>query len=242
MAADPDRALLVSDVHLAPDDPGITGLFFSFLEGPAREAGRLHLLGDIFDLWIGDDDRTPLAEGFAARARALADGGTRVFFTAGNHDFLVGEDMVARCGMALLPDEAPLRLHGRDLLLLHGDTLCTDDLAYMEWRGRCREPGNIRGFLAMPLEERRATVARMLSGGGQGAPVRPEVNGRAAADALERHRCTAMVHGHTHAAGVHRLEVGGREHLRYVLPPWSRGRAGYLRIDAEGIAFRRWNA
>lgn len=235
-------ALFVSDVHLSPGEPAVTEAFFSFLEGPAREADRLCLLGDIFDIWIGDDEPSPLHDEFAARVRALADGGAEVSFTAGNHDFLVGEDFARRCGMALLPDEAAVRIGGNDILLLHGDTLCTDDLPYMKWREVSRRPRTVRDFLAMPVDARRAEVGRMLQAGGQGAPTKPTVSDAAVADTFGRHGCGMMVHGHTHSAGIHRGRWGGSARVRYVLPPWSKGRAGYLRVEADGIAFNRWRA
>ncbi len=152
-------SLFVSDLHLSARGPETAGLFVNFLAGPARDAQALYLLGDLFDYWLGDDD---LADPFNQRiCTALADltaGGTASYFLPGNRDFLVGDAFAAATGVTLLPDIGVHTVAGRPTLLLHGDTLCTDDHAYLAFRGRVRNPQWQREFLGRPLAERRAII------------------------------------------------------------------------------------
>jgi len=241
-----DAVLFASDVHLTSNEPDSAETFFSFLEGPAMKAGQLFLLGDVFDLWLGDDEKSELADEFAGRACALADAGVMVHFMAGNHDFLLGEDMAERCRMSLLADEAVVALagSGRKVLMLHGDTLCTDDKPYMKWRAYARDPDNIRRFLAMSLERRQEQRARFEYDAAEKAAGKSglAVNGKALREVAARHECDLMVHGHVHEAGFHSERAGSLRFERLVLPPWSKGRAGYLSIEKGEISLVAWPA
>ena len=235
--------LFASDVHLRERSPEVAETFFSFLRGPAFRAGALYLLGDIFDLWIGDDDPSPLVAEFAAHVRTLSDMGVDVRFMAGNHDFLLGEEMAVRCGMKLLPDEAVLE-HGRHkALLLHGDTLCTDDEPYMKWRAYAHDPGNIGRFLALPLEGRRREIDWLVqtNAGGTSAG-KPVVSLEAVAHAAARRKCTLMIHGHTHERHERSLSSSWGEWRRMVLPAWTNGAGGYIRMDGNTVEFVDYSA
>ncbi len=132
--------LFISDLHLDPARPAITELFLQFLRDEAAHADALYILGDLFEAWIGDDTPSPAADAVASALRTVADGGVPVYFMPGNRDFLVGEDYAARAGFRILPDPCVVELYGRPTLLMHGDLLCTDDVAYQAFRTQTRDP------------------------------------------------------------------------------------------------------
>jgi UDP-2,3-diacylglucosamine hydrolase len=213
-------------------------LFERFLSGPARQADALYLLGDVFEYWAGDDD---LADGFnaaiCAALKKVGAGGTALFFLPGNRDFLVGEAFCAATGARLLPDAIVVDLAGTPTLLMHGDTLCTDDLAYQRFRAQVRSEEWRRDFLALPLAERRARIEQLRERSEQEKSGKPyeimDVNAAAVVLALRCHGVTRLIHGHTHRPAHHAIEVDGRACERWVLPEWS-GTGGYLACDATG--------
>src|SRR5690606_10371065 len=152
----PMATLFISDLHLDPSRPGITRLLGEFLDGQARGADALYILGDLFETWVGDDDPSETGAFVANRLKALADSGVPVSFMHGNRDFLLGEDYARRAGMALLADPARIELAGGPVLLMHGDTLCTDDVAYQQFRAQTRDPAWQARFLSQPLAARLA--------------------------------------------------------------------------------------
>src|SRR5690606_30619207 len=148
--------LCISDLHLDPERPAITELFGRFLDGEARNADALYILGDLFEAWVGDDDPSEAGAFVAQRLRALADAGVPVHFQRGNRDFLVGDGYAARAGFSILPDPAVILLDGKPVLLTHGDLLCTDDAAYQAFRAQTRDPAWQSRFLSQPLQARLA--------------------------------------------------------------------------------------
>jgi UDP-2,3-diacylglucosamine hydrolase len=213
-------------------------LFERFLAGPAREAEALYLLGDIFEYWAGDDD---LADSFNARLCAaiqkVGAGGTAIFFLPGNRDFLVGEKFCAATGARLLPDEIVVDVAGARTLLLHGDTLCTDDADYQRFRAMVRNERWQRDFLALPLAERRARIEQLRANSEREKQGKPsEIMDVAAASVVAAFRCHEvgrMIHGHTHRPARHALDIDGRPSERWVLPEWTEA-GGYLACDAAG--------
>jgi UDP-2,3-diacylglucosamine hydrolase len=232
--------LYISDLHLSEERPEANERFFRFLEDDATGADALYVLGDLFEYWIGDDDvDAPFNAVVAGFFRRLSGAGTRLYFMHGNRDFLVGERFAAATGAALLAD--PTVMDG--VLLMHGDTLCTDDADYQAWRRTARDPAWQRDFLAKPLAARRATVEGLREKSKEVIGAKPaeimDVNEDAVRDALRRHGVSRLVHGHTHRPGVHRLEVDGRRCERWVLPDWY-GRGGYLEIAGGKPRLVRW--
>ena len=235
--------LFISDLHLDPERPAITRLFADFIEGEARDAEALYILGDLFEAWVGDDDPSEAGSFVAERLAALAASGVPVFFMHGNRDFLLGEDYARRAGMTLLQDPAVVDLLGRRALLMHGDTLCTDDAAYQQFRAQTRDPRWQQGFLAQPLAARVAFAgqARAASQARQGelrdagtmeaiTDVAPD-----AVDAAFRgHGVDLLIHGHTHRPAVHALEVDGRARTRVVLGDWYE-QGSVLRAGPHGL-------
>jgi UDP-2,3-diacylglucosamine hydrolase len=234
------HSLFVSDLHLAPERPRIVDAFFAFARDTAARAEALYVLGDLFEYWVGDDD---LAEPFnAAVADALAGlsrGGVAVSLIHGNRDLLLGSAFAARCGARLLADPTLLDLYGTRTLLMHGDTLCTDDVEYQKFRAYAHDSGNQRKFLSQPLPERRRQVLGMRAQSEKSKEGKPaeimDVTVSTVERALRESGYPRLIHGHTHRPGRHVHFVDGRACERWVLPDWYE-RGGYLRCDATGCA------
>lgn len=232
--------LFVSDLHLDPSRPAATELFGRFLDGEARNADALYILGDLFEAWVGDDDPSPAGAGVAARIRALADSGVPVFFIRGNRDFLLGEEYAKRSGMAILPDPAVVMLQGEPTLILHGDLLCTDDTAYQQVRAQTRDPRWQEQFLSQPLDARLAFAVQArtaskarygeLVASGQSETI-TDVAPEAVQEWFRRYGVRRMIHGHTHRPAIH---DEGDGNTRIVLGDWYE-QGSVLRVDATGI-------
>ena len=231
-------SLFVSDLHLAVERPRIIGQFHALLQGPARDADALYVLGDLFEYWAGDDDlEDPLNASVAEAFAALAASGTRLHFRHGNRDFLVGHGFAKRAGATLLDDPTLIDLHGTSTLLMHGDTLCTDDVDYQKFRIHARDPRNQERFLAQPLAARRAEMTKLRAQSesakqGKTAEIM-DVNPHAVEDALRRAGYPRLIHGHTHRPGRHVHVVDGRACERWVLSDWYEN-GSYLRVDPQG--------
>ena len=230
--------LLVSDLHLAVERPRIVEQFFSFLSGPGREADALYVLGDLFEHWLGDDNaEDPLNAEVAQGFEALSASGTAVYFMHGNRDVLVGREFAGRAGARLLDDPTLVDLCGTPTLLMHGDTLCTDDIEYLQFRAYAHNPQNQARFLGMPLNARRAEMdalrARNVNAKlGKTAEIM-DVNRGAVEAALRNHGYPRLIHGHTHRPARHVHEVDAHTCERWVLADWYEN-GSYLRCDASG--------
>src|SRR5579885_688681 len=230
--------LFISDLHLDDSRPRIVELFESFLAGEARNADALYILGDLFEAYIGDDDDAPLPERVASALKALSDSGVPVFFIAGNRDFLLGESYARRAGMQLLDDGAVVDLYGTPTLQMHGDTLCTDDAAYLAFRTQVHNPAWQRMFLSQPLPARRAFAAKARDASrvhvSQTDMAIMDVNQRAVEDALRRAQTTRMIHGHTHRPAIHDFQLDGADAQRIVLGDWYE-QGSVLRVTPNAI-------
>ena len=218
--------LFVSDLHLDPARPEITALFLRFLQREAASADALYILGDLFEAWVGDDDPGETGAFVAGRLRALVDAGVPVSFIRGNRDFLLGAGFARRCGMRLLPDPAVVVVHGEPTLLLHGDLLCTDDVAYQQFRAQTRDPRWQAQFLAQPLAARLAFAAQAraaskarygeLQASGQSETI-TDVSPATVREWFARYGVRRMIHGHTHRPAIH---DEGHGNTRIVLGDW----------------------
>jgi UDP-2,3-diacylglucosamine hydrolase len=200
--------LFISDLHLSPERPGITESFISLLQGEARHADALYILGDLFEYWIGDDAAEPLGYASVIREiRALADSGVPVYFMRGNRDFLIGDRFAADTGCVTLSDPAVVDLYGQRVLLMHGDFLCTDDTEHQAFRRTVDDPDWQREFLARPVEARMqmARDARAQSRAHKDSLSMEimDVNEEAVRRAFEDHGVKLMIHGHTHRPAIH---------------------------------------
>ena len=206
--------LFASDVHLSAHRSATVAAFSEFLSGPARRADRLYLLGDIFDLWLGDDDhRAPHPEVEAALAETVS-AGVPVDLIRGNHDFLLGEAFAERTGCRLADEPLVIEVAGERTVLLHGDTLCTRDVEYQAFRRYTRDPDNQRAFLARPIEKRAQEAARIRATSDTRTRLKPEdimdVTEEEVVRVLSECGATRMIHGHTHRPGVHELSLENR--------------------------------
>ena len=236
------RALFISDLHLAGERPETSQQFFRFLRDEAARAQVLYVLGDLFEYWAGDDELKdaagdPLAAQVAQGFRRLVEAGVPVHFMHGNRDFLASGGFLAASGAQFLQDPSVVRAGGERVALLHGDTLCTDDHAYQAWRLTARSADFQRDFLAKPLTERHALIGGMRDKSKQVTAATPaeimDVNPDAVRDAFRRLGVRRMIHGHTHRPARHEIEVDGARCERWVLPDWY-GRGGYLALDDVG--------
>ena len=213
--------------------------FARFLAGPARQAAALYILGDLFEVWIGDD--AGLHEYSAERSclRALTGAGVPVYFQHGNRDFLVGRDFAAATGVQMLADPLVLDLHCERTLLSHGDLYCTDDVRYQRWRRFSRRPAvqSLYRLLPRAWRDRFAGAVRADSAAHKQATAAGimDVNDGAIRAAFREHGVARMIHGHTHRPATHDYSIDGRACKRHVLADWHPGRSAALRVDASGV-------
>ena len=234
-------ARFISDLHLRAERPDLTDRFAAFLaDTAAAKVEALFILGDLFEYWIGDDD---LADPFNARVCAallqLADSGTDIYFIAGNRDFLIGETFAAAAGVTLLDELEKVGAGDTAILLMHGDTVCTDDLPYQEFRRMVRSPDWQSTFLARPLVERRAEVESLRRRSAEAMQGKTaaimDTNLDAIRTALAAHGCTRLIHGHTHRPGHEVIQLASGSGERWVLSDWDTGRGDALEISAAGV-------
>ena len=234
----PDTTLFISDLHLCGARPAITGLFLEFLRNRAREAEALYILGDLFEYWIGDEAVTqeefrPVIRGL----RELTTKGTPVFVMHGNRDFLMTGGFAKASGCRLLADPLCIDLYGTPTLLMHGDSLCTDDVEYMAFRKQVRNPAWQKEFLAKPVAERDRIVRdfREISKNST-ASKKPEImdaNQQAVEAVMREHGVRRLIHGHTHRPKEHVFDLDGQPARRMVLGDWYE-QGSVLRVDTQG--------
>lgn len=230
---------LISDLHLVPDQPALIGILLRFLAGPARDAEALYLLGDVFNYWLGDDASLPRYPTVNAGMRALANCGVEIYFQHGNRDFLVDGDFCVETGAQLLPPETVVRIGGVPTLLLHGDSLCTDDIEHQKFRAVVLDPEIQLRIRSLPIGQRERMAETLRFSAAEEKSYKPDdimdVNEQAVLDTLQRHQVRRMIHGHTHRPAIHALVVDGQPAERIVLPDWRRYGAA-LKVDAGGKA------
>ncbi len=234
--------LFISDLHLSPERPDITRQFEDFLAAWRGQASHLYVLGDLFDVWLGDDVAGAFGAQVAAALRRQRDAGAQVGLLHGNRDFLLGPRFAEACGATLLTDPCIREIHGRRVLLSHGDLFCTDDHGYQRMRRVFHQPLVQRGFLALPHRLRQRIGARLRRRSQQDvagkAPEIMDVNAQAVSDALRRHDVNCLLHGHTHRPAVHQFDLDGRPATRIVLGDWyTQGSA--LVWDEHGFDLRQ---
>lgn len=219
-------ALFVSDLHLKADMPNTVAAFLDFLNQHATQTERLYLLGDIFEYWAGDDDMSsPFLQQIVQALRQVSDVGVKLFWLAGNRDFLVGQAFAAATGATLLSDPYVFDYAAKRYVITHGDQLCTDDIAYQRFRAQVRQPEWQAAFLARPLEERKSIIASVRKQSQlhqqeqieQHSEMIMDVNSEAVTNLFSTSGAHRMIHGHTHRPANHQHG----ENTRYVLSDWD---------------------
>ncbi len=214
----------ISDLHLSTERPGTIEVFKSFLRGPARRAEALYILGDLFEAWVGDDDDSPLSRQVVAELAEYTQAGNRAFFTHGNRDFLIGSVFAQQTGCTLLPEHQVIDLYGCRTLVMHGDLLCTDDVAYLAMRKQLHDKLWQSAFLAKSLPERWALAQQLRAQSRSAMATKAEyimdANTGAIANTIASFGVRELIHGHTHRPGTHSLEVEGQSVRRIVLGDW----------------------
>ncbi len=238
--------LLISDLHLSARRPATVALFLRFLEQVAAGAGRLFILGDLFDVWLGDDDRTPPIPQIQDAMRRLVKQGTALFLMHGNRDFLIADEFCRQAGCELIPDPTVIDLAGTPSLITHGDQLCSDDLIYQQARNQLRSPTFISEFLSKPLAERSAQAAEYRRQSGETTALLPEeimdVNQETVADLMRKHNVQLLIHGHTHRPASHEFTLEGKPARRIVLAEWHETHGAYLRVNEQEMESRPFPA
>ena len=230
--------LFASDLHLDSEAPWAIDAFIAFLQGPARGAEALYLLGDLFEVWVGDDDDNPDNARTCGALRALTDSGVATYAIHGNRDFLLGERFVARTGVKLLPDPVLVDLYGVPTLLSHGDAFCTEDTSYQQLRSIVRQAAWQQRFLSLPLDTRRLLASAARAGSKahteRTIPTIMDVNPDAVTRAFRATGARRLIHGHTHRPAIHPAVIDGVDTERVVLAPWYEA-ASCISVDANGV-------
>ncbi|MDT9587387.1 MAG: UDP-2,3-diacylglucosamine diphosphatase [Candidatus Arsenophonus melophagi] len=218
--------LFIADLHLSEQEPAITVSFLHFLREQASKAKALYILGDFFDYWIGDDNPSLLYKSIAKELQELRSKGVTCYFIHGNRDFLLGKKFAKASGMTLLPTEKVLTLHGHHILILHGDTLCTNDVSFQRYRKKVHNPLLQRLFLALPLSTRHSIAKRMRKNSQAAIQLKPayitDVNKQTVIEKFQKYQVDWMIHGHTHKPAIHDIHVNGKILHRAVLGAWDK--------------------
>ena len=229
--------LFVSDLHLEAGRPEIGDQFLAFLAGEASRADALYILGDLFDVWVGDDDPNTHYAVIKQALRELVDNGVTTYFMHGNRDFMIGNVFARETGVRILSDPYPVEFYGDKVLLSHGDALCIDDVQYQNARRITRDPEWQAMMLAKPLAE-RLTIAKHLRAESiaHGATIDQsitDVNQDEVLRVVRDHGVDVLLHGHTHRPAVHAIDLGDRVAKRIVLGDWYE-QGSVVRWDESG--------
>lgn len=230
------RTLFISDVHLSLNDPSSLQAFLAFLEQEAIDADALYILGDLFDFWIGDDDPSEFAQTVIQALKKVTDTGTQGYFVQGNRDFLVGKRFSRQTGFHLLGDVTAVNLYGRSAVILHGDTLCLDDIRYLAFRAKVHQPWLQFIFNHLPFAFRKKIVSKIQAGVKDDKSTKAydimDVSQDEVIKVMNENHVHLMIHGHTHRPKIHKFSLMNQDYSRVVLGDWQT-RVNYLEIRAH---------
>ncbi|PIT18588.1 UDP-2,3-diacylglucosamine diphosphatase [Snodgrassella alvi] len=237
-----NTTIFISDLHLSEQTPPLNELFHRCLQQWQGNIDALYILGDFFDVWIGDDDDNDFIRHIKNELKAFT-ASTPVYFIHGNRDFLLGEKFATESGIKLLTAPERINLYGHDYIIMHGDELCTDDVAYQQFRAQSRNPLWQMAVLSKPIAERRllAGQIRQMSEtrkNNEGKSEISDVTESAIHTLMTSHAQAALptlIHGHTHRPAVHESQLNNQSFKRYVIQDWAENYGGYLAVDAEGV-------
>lgn len=204
----------------------------------APKADALYVLGDLFEFWVGDDDKTPFANQIRTEFKALTDSGVRVFFIQGNRDFLLGKRFCKQTGITLLDDVCTIDLYGKKAVILHGDTLCTDDVDYQKFRKTVHQPWLQWVFNHIPWFIKKKIVAKVQSDIRDDKSNKSldimDVNQSEVENVMSQYCVDLMIHGHTHRPDTHHFDVNGVKKTRIVLGDWYT-QGSVLQVNSDGF-------
>nr|WP_256354875.1 UDP-2,3-diacylglucosamine diphosphatase [Pseudomonas sp. sia0905] len=230
--------MLISDLHLEQERPDISRAFLHFLDTRARQAEALYILGDFFEVWIGDDAMTPFQRGIAEALRRLSDSGTRIYLMHGNRDFLLGKAFCREAGCTLLGDPHVVSFNGESALLMHGDSLCTLDIGYQKMRRLLRNPLSLFILRNLPLDTRHKLARKLRSESRSQTRMKAsdivDVTPEEVQRVMAQYGVKTLIHGHTHRPAVHELQVDGQPARRIVLGDWDK-QGWALQVDESGF-------
>ncbi|PWI33930.1 UDP-2,3-diacylglucosamine diphosphatase [Vibrio albus] len=216
--------LFISDLHLTPSRTDITECFIRFMREEAAKADALYVLGDLFEFWIGDDDNSPFSRLIKAEFKTLTGSGVPCYFVHGNRDFLVGKRFAKDTGVTLLDEVSVIDLYGTKAVVLHGDTLCTDDHNYQEYRKKVHQPWLQWVFNRLPLFIKKKIVSKAQQDIGKDKQRKSldimDVNQSEVEKVLSDTGTSVMIHGHTHRPYIHKINKIGTQKTRIVLGDW----------------------
>lgn len=219
------HTLFISDLHLEPNRPDITDRFFQFLQQKAPQADALYILGDFFEVWIGDDEKSPWQQTIITALKQLTDTGFPIYMMRGNRDFLIGSAFTRATGCHFLPDPSVIELYGKKILLTHGDSLCISDRKHQNFRKYAQNPKYNRFFTCLPLFVRRFIARRIRNASkkhtaGTTLSVM-DVTQAAVEQQMREHAVTQLIHGHTHRPAIHTFTLDEVLVQRIVLNDWD---------------------
>ncbi|WP_443090233.1 UDP-2,3-diacylglucosamine diphosphatase [Basfia succiniciproducens] len=232
------KTYFISDLHLSENRPKLTALFEHFMHNIAPQAQAVYILGDLFDFWVGDDEKSPLISRVQAQIKQLTEKNIPCYFIHGNRDFLLGEKFAESCGLQLLPDYKIVNLYGTDTLICHGDTLCTDDVNYQTFRRKVHQKWRQRLFLLLPLKVRIKIADKIRRQSRHDKKMKSaeimDVNGEFVCQIFERFKVRQMIHGHTHRQNIHQIPPHFK---RIVLGDWHDDYASILEVSEQETYF-----
>lgn len=235
------KSILISDIHLSPDRPVVTRAFNRFLERLPDDVGELFILGDLFEMWIGDDDPSNFSQAVLETIRGVSRSGVRTYFQAGNRDFLVGHKFSRETGCKLLPDYILQNIRGQEILLTHGDLLCTDDIEYQKFRDRIQSRLSLWILKHLPLKTRQKIAAKVWSVSKEATQNKSEnimdVNDDEVCNKLREFNAQIMIHGHTHRPALQNIEVDGKHAQRYTLGDWET-KLWWIEVDEDSVELK----
>jgi len=225
----------ISDLHLQADRPAMAEGFFGLLER-LDDAETLYILGDFFEVWIGDDYSDAFVERIKTSLKALSEKGTKIVFMHGNRDFLMGDEFAVACGGRMMAEGTVISVGGDKALLLHGDSLCTRDVEYMKMRQVFRNPAWIAEVLSKSIPERIALGRQVRSESKAGQQMKADdimdVTPDEVDQALTDAGVSRMIHGHTHRPDTHHWDHNGEARERIVLGDWGDDHGWLVRWSA----------
>ncbi|AFI83904.1 UDP-2,3-diacylglucosamine diphosphatase [Methylophaga nitratireducenticrescens] len=232
------KTLFISDLHLSPDQPELIRLATDFVAQQVN-VDAFYIVGDIFNTWLGDDLVPTEFDPFIQALQNLQQQGSKIYLMVGNRDFMLGKDFARRVGGTLLEDPIMIDVYGHKILLMHGDSLCTDDVSYQRYRKVVRNRLLQKLFLAMPLTVRQGISDKIKAKSKQQKQNKPaqimDVNPAAVRQVMQQYNASLLLHGHTHRPAIHTLQSSQNiSNYRIVLGDWQPD-ASYIEITPEKI-------